>query len=359
MAQTERKKKILLIAPCKTGRGGVVSMVNALYSSKLKENFTFGWLETSDDRGVFCNIWAVVKAFLLAPPHILASDLVHIHSASYNSFRRKLIFMAWCVLLRRPYLLHIHGGGFKTFLQNATATGKKLYRWGLRHASGVITLADVFDRAAADAEPRQTRRRIIPNPGYLPAGAPHAVGKKIGAVMFAGWLEPAKGVFELLEAFAACGFPPEVQLVMPGKGRIGEVRNAAEKLGIEAQVQTPGWQSRRQMDKWYEQADIFVLPSHTEGMPMVLLEAMAYGVPIITTPVGGIPSMLPASARNFFFRPGCVPELTERLEKLASDPELRKCYSRELQRHYTKNFSGDVIFEKIADFYRDLLKTQK
>ena len=88
---------------------------------------------------------------------------------------------------------------------------------------------------------------------------------------------------------------------------------------------------------------------------MVLLEAMAYGIPIITTPVGGIPSMLPKNTKSFFFNPGDISALTKGMKDLSDNFELRKQCSMELQDFYKENFSSEIILQKISDFYDSIL----
>jgi len=353
----EHKKRILIIAPRRGDRGGVVSMVNSLCNSFLQDRFSFLWLETTDDRSFIKNFWALVSAFFKVPWIIIKTDLVHIHTASYNSFRRKMLFMFWCILLHKPYLLHIHGGGFSLFIQKASKPARKMYCWGLRHAAGIITLAEQFDKCIEKVEPRQIIRRIIPNPGNISVCSPHIVNDKVKLILFAGWIEPAKGVFDLIEAFAACGFSSDVQLVLAGKGRLEEAHSEAEKKGISKQVLIYGWQDQQQMKEWYEKADLLVLPSYIEGMPMVLLEAMAYGVPIISTSVGGIPSMLPEIARSFLFTPGDVPALTLLMKNISGNPKLRKQIGLELQHFYLQNFESGIVFKKVSDFYNYLIQS--
>jgi len=74
--------------------------------------------------------------------------------------------------------------------------------------------------------------------------------------------------------------------------------------------------------------------------------------------VGGIPSMLPESAKRFLIAPGDVKKLTALLKELSLDPESRKRYGMELQGFYAQNFTGKIVFDKIADFYRTLLKSR-
>lgn len=350
------KPEILLIAPGRSGRGGISGMCNALWDSTLRNDFNLRWLETGSDRGRWKNLLMFFRALLLAPFMIARANLVHIHTASYNSFRRKSIFALWAMVLRRPYILHIHGGGFPVFMRKASAAGRCFYRFILNHAKRLVTLAPVFDQAVAEYVHPEVPRLIIPNPGYLELQPRKKPVPEISLVLFSGWIEPEKGVFDLLHAFVSAPLPPTVKLAMPGKGKITEVMELARELGISDRVIVPGWQNSAEMKKWYQQADILVLPSYTEGMPMVLLEAMAHGIPIISTPVGGIPFMLPTQASAYLVSPGDVTALAERISNLASFPEKRQAYGQLLQQHYYEHFRAEIIFSEIAGLYNALAR---
>ena len=350
------KPNILLIAPGKKGRGGVVSMVSTLYTSTfLNAKYNFKWFETQNDRGIIKNLFSLIRALIIFPFIVFNIDLVHIHTASYNSFRRKSLFMLWCILLRKKYIVHIHGGGVATFFNHSSLLARQYYIFCLNHASYIVTLAKIFSDVITKYV-KNVPQVEISNPGRIELQK-KSINPHVKLVLFAGLIGYEKGVFDLLHAFANLKLSNDIKLAIVGKGKIEEASNLADELCIKDRIMLPGWQTLDQLQKWYKKSDLFVLPSYIEGMPMVLLEAMAYGIPIISTTAGGIPATLPKEAHKYLFKAGDVNQLQELLLDLINNYNNRLQYSNLLQDYYANNFTEDIIFEKIDNLYsRNLLK---
>jgi glycosyltransferase involved in cell wall biosynthesis len=186
------------------------------------------------------------------------------------------------------------------------------------------------------------------------AGAPRPVQPDRTAfrLVFVGSLEqPYKGLDVLLDAVAACvGSGLDLTLSVLGDGGYRpqlEARAAAAGIG--------GWvtfhghlPAREAVARHLRKADLFVLPSRTEGLPRAMIEAMAFGLPCIGSAVGGIPDLLPPED---LVRPGDALELATRLREVLSDPQrLAKMSGRNLA--HARDYRGDVLRERRLDFYR-------
>ena len=139
----------------------------------------------------------------------------------------------------------------------------------------------------------------IPNPVALPpAVAPR--GRR-NVVLFLGRIETAKGIAELLDAFAGLRpGAPDALLVCAGEGDIESAGRQARRLGLGDSVRFPGWIDGEEKRAWLARAALFVLPSHAEGLPMSLLEAMAAGLPIVASAVGGVPDVVHDGVNGLF-----------------------------------------------------------
>lgn len=145
------------------------------------------------------------------------------------------------------------------------------------------------------------------------------------SLLCVGRLTPAKGQHLLLEAIAALHNGGEkVQLHLAGDGpdRVSLQRHA-EALGISELVTFHGALNHDQVRALYAICDAFVLPSFAEGIPVVLMEAMASGLPCISTRIAGIPELIEDGISGFLASPSSLEELTDRLHQLIHDPELR------------------------------------
>lgn len=175
------------------------------------------------------------------------------------------------------------------------------------------------------SDPVHWRKIAIVHCGITPAaygcGPRDTFGKR---VLFVGRLDPVKGVPLLLEAFAAVrSAHPEAHLTIvgDGAGRAGLERQAAD-LGIAGAVTFAGYKSQDEVAALLETVDMLVLPSFAEGVPVVLMEAMASRIPVLASRVAGVPELVEDGVSGFLVPPGDVASLTDRLAVLMGDPDL-------------------------------------
>jgi glycosyltransferase involved in cell wall biosynthesis len=145
-------------------------------------------------------------------------------------------------------------------------------------------------------------------------------------VLCVGRLTPAKGQHVLLEACARlrdCGHALRLVIVGTGPDE-ASLHASAKALGIQDMVTFTGAQNQEQVRAWYRDSDVFALPSFAEGVPVVLMEAMASGVPCITTRITGIPELIRDGIDGLLVTPSDVQELVERLAALQEDADLRR-----------------------------------
>jgi glycosyltransferase involved in cell wall biosynthesis len=150
--------------------------------------------------------------------------------------------------------------------------------------------------------------------------------------VFVGWLEAVKGIPELLEAFArlhSSSDLPATELVIAGSGSLeAYCREWVAKAGLSDRVQIAGWVTGVDKHRLLASADIFVLPSHAEGLSNAMLEAMAAGLPVIVTRVGSLPDVVRDGVHGSLLEPGDVDALTGHMRALAADRQRRELLGR-------------------------------
>ncbi len=182
-------------------------------------------------------------------------------------------------------------------------------------------------------------------------------------ILYVGHLEEFKGLFELIYAFNNVIMDNiKAKLMLIGEGSqkeysIGEV----SRLGLEKSVIFVGKIPPSDIHEYYQSSDIFVLPSHTDagGPPVVFIEAMACGLPVIGTDVGGIPEGIENGVNGFIVQPKNVDELTKKLDILLKDGNLRKEFgNNSLKRIEYNSMSLKRKTEKLIDLYENQLKNR-
>ena len=174
-------------------------------------------------------------------------------------------------------------------------------------------------------------------------------------LLFLGRLEKRKGIYQLLEAIAKLSPSfPQIRLLAGGDGRLENVAEHARQLGIQDRITLLGWVQGSQKEDLLARATLFVLPSYKEGLPMGLLEAMAAGLPVVATTVGGIPDAVEDGVEGLLVSPGDVDALCAAIEKLLLSSQLRQQMGEAAVRKVRDQFASNRVVPKIDTLYVEL-----
>lgn len=231
-----------------------------------------------------------------------------------------------------PYLLSLRGGDVPGFLSHSLGKMHRLIG-PLNHrvwdnASVIVANSQGLRELAQKSLSRGTVR-MVPNGVDLETYAPAALPRSDGVfrILFVGRLVEQKGARYILEVLpdvmAQTGAGVEVALVGSGPEEPA-LRQQARRMGLADQVHFRGWVTRKDMPEQYRSADIFVFPSFEEGMPNVVLEAMASGLPVVATDIYGNRELVVDGDNGVLVSPGDAEALCRALVRLAKDPDLRR-----------------------------------
>lgn len=174
-------------------------------------------------------------------------------------------------------------------------------------------------------------------------------------------LVPAKGLDVLMRAVAAlCERGTEVRLVLVGSGPLEEaLRSKAAQLGLEGRVSFEGAVGQDDIAGYYRDADVFCLPSFAEGLPVVLMEAMATGRPVVATRITGIPELVEDGVSGFLVAPGSVGQLVGALERLAASRELREQMGLAGRQKVVEAFDARRCASQVADIFKSTTSSSR
>lgn len=343
-------KKTLIIGP-KT-RGGITSVIDAHKSTSIWSKWHCKWISTYIDRSVFDKIIYFFIGLLSYVIYLPFSEIIHIHFSEPTSAKRKNIFLLLAIFCKKKTILHFHA-----FSPETTLFGKNqlLYEKMFQRCDAVIALSNIWKEEIIKLNICQDKIHVIYNP--CPNVKVNSTITKQNNIIFAGTLNERKGFRDLINAFSRIAKKySNWNIVFAGNGKIQEGEILAEKLSIKHQVRFLGWISNRNKNIEFSQASIFCLPSYAEGFPMAVLDAWAYGLPVITTPVGGLPDVLEHRENALIFNPGDISKLTENLELLITDIELREKLSAKSFELSQTVFNLNNIAQQIDNLYLSLNK---
>ena len=196
---------------------------------------------------------------------------------------------------------------------------------------------------------------VLMNPVMRPLQRGAALTSDDNAILFLGRLGTRKGIYTLLEALVALKTRfPRVLLLCGGDGELDEVRTQVGRLGLRENVKILGWVREPEKSALLQSAAIYVLPSFAEGLPVSVLEAMAAGVPVISTPVGGIPEVITHGREGLLVPPGDVAALSEAICQLLADVNLRTQMGRNGALRFERDFSVEAVLAQLESVYRSL-----
>ena len=256
--------------------------------------------------------------------------VVHLNLAERGSVYRKAALIAATKLAGGRVLLHLHAAQIVQFHGAMNSMGKRLVRWMFRSADHVVVLGEVWRRWVSDMfDIRPSKISVVYN--GVPATAAKARTVPDDGrfrLLFVGNLLERKGVADLLRAFASPALQGrDMELTMAGGGPVDLYRAMAAQLGIADRVTFTGWVSQDDARVLMVNADALVLPAYDEGLPLVILEALASGTPVICTPVGSIPEVLDHGKTALFVAPGDEAGIAAAIAVLNDQPETGRTLS--------------------------------
>ena len=182
-------------------------------------------------------------------------------------------------------------------------------------------------------------------------------------LLYVGRLAAAKGLPILLESLAKLKTSyPQLILTIVGDGSDrSTLEQMSQELGLEKNVKFVGYQSQAAVREYMQQTDIFVLPSFAEGLPVVLMEALAAGVPVVATQIAGISELVESGINGYLVPPGDVTAIGDRIETLLLDEQLREKLGiagrKKVETDFNVNLEGERLYYVIADALREKAKT--
>jgi colanic acid/amylovoran biosynthesis glycosyltransferase len=232
----------------------------------------------------------------------------------------------------------------------------------LESASFVVCISD-FARsqlmALCDPD-RWPRLRVIhvgiPVEQFTRASPPPSPGTE-DRILYIGRLVPEKGQTVLLEAVAELARRGhEVGVTLAGDGALRpELERLAGRLGISSRVEFPGAVGQDELRALYEAATVFCLPSFGEGVPVVLMEAMAMEVPALSTRIAGIPELIEDGRDGLLVPPGRADELAAALESLLRDPGRHRELAAAGRAKVLSEFDAERSAEQLRDLFGEML----
>ena len=329
---TTSKPQILMVGMHLTKtRGGITTLIGEILKSPLKDEFEFVYIESqAEDYG------SIGKAFLAARALAkfvfacwrLRSEIVYVHLGSNASLYRESVFIFLAKIFGKKVFTHFHAGDINNYYPFQSKIGRKFIRQAIRSSDKIIA---VSEESAGQLRNITGSNNIFVIPNAIDTSAFKFSERSTGErqteqpvrLLFVGAIGKLKGEKDLIEALAILRDRySDIKVSFLGYGAEG-LKSYCEQLKVYHFIEFLGAVSMTERIGFFQKADIFVLPTYAEAMPMSIIEAMAAGLPVISTTVGGIPELIENGVDGLLYAPGDVDALAEKISFLLDNKNIR------------------------------------
>ncbi|MEE9346492.1 MAG: glycosyltransferase family 4 protein [Methylococcales bacterium] len=348
--------KIMMLGTGMSNKGGISSVVKDYQDYGILKRLGINYYATHRDGTKLVKLLFFVSQFSVILVKMPFYKIIHFHTATGWSYRRLSIIFSLAWLYRKQTIWHIHTGELHLYYDNASTLEKQMIKFVLRNADVVIALSSNCNKMIEDIEPRASIKILLNtvnvNDYQIDDRKLHDPIK----VLLLGRLEYRKGIHDILKAIEILA-DNNICFVLAGDGDIEGTRKFVKDNSFEKIVSVPGWISGDQKLTLLKEADIYILPSYQEGLPISILEAMSAGLPIVSTPVGGIPDAVIDGENGYLIEPGDFKALASKILLLSEDHNLWKKLSLRSSEIAKQKFHMSRIETELTDLYNKLISS--
>lgn len=351
------KVKICMIGPDPKVMGGIATVVTGYLNSSLAGEYDLRYISSHKDGSKLKKLMVAVFAYLrfIWVCLFIRPDIIHVHSSFGPSFYRKMIFIIIGKWFSIPIVNHIHGSEFDRFYSNAAGIKKRLVANVYLKCDVIIVLSSEWKNKFKQ-EIKGVNVSIVENFAVIPHNIA-AVENRKNIILFLGHIEAGKGVYDIPQIVKrVIEDIPDVKFVLCGNGKVDEFKRIVVENNLDNYIELTGWINNQQKDELLNSSKICFLPSYSEALPMAILEGMAYGLPVVSTNVGGIPAVVSEGINGYLYEPGSITDFANAIIKLLNNPNLcKKMYENNI-RKISNEFSIESNVKKISAIYQDIEK---
>jgi glycosyltransferase involved in cell wall biosynthesis len=349
---------VAMIGPELDARGGIASVSRALLGAPALSAHTIDYVPTMRDGSGPRKALGMARrqaAFVGRLARGWRPQLFHIHLSYFSSFYRKMAYFEQARATGAPTVVHVHAPDLHAFHQASNVHAAAM-RHVFTRSDRVVALSEDMARTIHRLAGPGVDVRVIYNPVSIEAAAPTRDPGRPPVALFLGEVGQRKGAWDLVDAMpAVLAAVPGARFRVGGNGDLDRLRSRLAELGIADRVEVLGWVTGADKARELEAATLLTLPSYQEGLPMSILEAMGAALPVVSTPIAGIPEAVVDGETGYLVPPGDREALAARLIDLLSDGAAAERMGRAARARAEAVFALDVVAGQLGELWADLI----
>lgn len=286
------------------------------------------------------------------------TDILYLHMSYKGSFSRKYLIYKLAYFFGKKVILHMHGSEFRQYYDNADVKRKRRICELLEGSSRVIVLGEYWHQFIREIAP-EASIEVIQNAVAIPDEMASWNDRSI-QLLYLGVLIPRKGVQDLLDAMEILNNRGtlrlrNIRLIVGGTGdEMAALQAQCRRLHLEEYVEFAGWVDGQSKKELLRNSQCLILPSYNEGLPVAILEALSYGVPVVSTDVGSIRDAVREGVSGHLVLPHAPAEIASAIEDITEQKEKWLRYSGQARSLAVQNFNETLFFGRIETIIRSV-----
>ncbi|WP_144797977.1 glycosyltransferase family 4 protein [Halorubrum depositum] len=350
--------EVLIIGPSRSGAGGVNRYITGqcrYLPERIRTRVYSVAVPPGTGLARFALAVLIALKQMLLFPFRRPPDVVHIHSAQWNSFYQSSWYVLFVALVWRcPVVLHVHGSSFDEFLEVDSLPVRSLQSVVFDASDVVVALSDSWAEVLeSHVDPRKVV--VLHNAVDVSEYDPSFSTSPVRMSYVSRHIE-RKGTRELVEAIDQLAEEVPIDITIASQGPLSHL--VEDLADSRSGVEYVGYVSEERKRKILDESMVYVLPTYAEGVPIAILEAMAGGNAIVSTGVGGIPSVVDED-NGVLVEPGDADELADALRTLLADPDRIRAMARASRRRVEAAHSWETVTADLVELYDSLAPSSR
>ena len=350
--------KVLMVGVDEKTKGGMWSVARGYLQSQVFQNATgVTYVATATVGSSLEKLLFFGVGLAKIVGHLITQkwDIVHIHMSERGSVYRKLAIAKLAKLFGCKTVVHMHGAEFEVWYNSLPENKQRFVCRGLNGMDAILILGEYWRPFISSLVEEKQKVKVLYNAVPVPQENRYRSDAK--NLLFLGVVGERKGAYDLLTALEIIDkeLDDSHQLLIYGPNPDGDIVQRIEAHNLQHRVHYMGWADPSQFDKLFSQIAVNVLPSYHEGLPMTILETMAYGIPNITTAVAAIPEAV-NNENGALLQPGDTETLAAAILILLKNEQLRKEKSDNAYETMKGIFSTEQHMREVLKLYKDTMK---